>query len=129
MSTFDYALIGFLLGFAIAAAVGNYLHHRSATRLRLQYKIQNNIEALWMLGALRSGDLDKAINLAEDYLSLAVIMLADEMHDDAALRKDPDLLLHIRRAKEYRDKFPRKSRIEGEDWSLARTFALVQNAT
>jgi len=128
MSTFDYFLIGLLVGVAITAAVGAYLHRRSATRLRLRGLIQDNMEALWTLKALRSGDMDKALDFAESSLTLAVIMLGAEMHYAPVLRQDPDLLLHIRQAKEYRDKYPHKSKIEGEDWNLARTFALVDNA-
>lgn len=125
MSTFDYIFVGFLLGVATTAAVGACFHRRSVSRVRVKNIVQDNIEALWTLKALRSGDMDKAINYVEDSLNVAVIMLGSEMHQSAELRRNPDLLFDIRRAKEYRDRYPHKSKVEGEDWNVARTFALV----
>ena len=125
MSTFDLVLSGLFVGLAIGGAAGVYFYRRLRTKLTASHVIQDNIEALWALKKLRAGKVDEAIELAETALDVSVITLAGLMRPVPKERRDQDLLFHIRRAREYREKFPYKSKTEGFDWQVAQAFALV----
>ena len=126
MSTFDWILIGFLAGLATAGAVGAYAYRRLKTRMTELHFVNENIDALRTLNKLRSGEVDEAIELNETFLDVSVITLAGLLRPMAKERRDQELLFHIRRAKEYRDKFPHKSKIDGFDWQVTQAFGLIE---
>jgi hypothetical protein len=77
------------------------------------------------LQKLRSDNAAEAIKFNETLLDVSVITLAGHIRPVPKERRNQDLLFHIRRAKEYRDKFPFKNDNLGFDWQVAQAFALV----
>jgi hypothetical protein len=125
MSTFDCIMIGFFAGLAVAGVFGAYLYRRLRVRLTELHVVNENIDALRTLNKLRSGELDDAIELNETFLDVSVITLAGLLRPVPEEQRGQDLLFHIRRAKEYREKFPHKSKTDGFDWQIAQAFGLV----
>ncbi len=125
MRTFDFVLLGLFVGLAIGGGAGFYFHRRLRTRLTILNVIHDNIQALRALRKLRAGRVDETIKLAETALDVSVITLAGLVRPVPKERRDQDLLFHIRQAREYREKFPYKSKTEGFDWQVAQAFALV----
>ena len=125
MSTFDYILIGLLLGLATAGGVGAYLYRRLKIQMTELHVVNDNINALRALNKLRSREIDETIELNETLLDVSVITLAGLVRPVPKEQRDHDVLFHIRRAKEYREKFPHKSKTEGFDWQVAQAFSLV----
>jgi hypothetical protein len=125
MSTFDYILIGLLAGLAIAGGAGAHFYRRLKIQLTTLHVVNDNITALRTLNKLRSDKMFEAIELNETVLDVSVITLANLVRPVPEEFRDHDLLFHIRRAKEYRDRFPHKSKTEGFDWQVAQAFSLV----
>ncbi len=125
MSAFDYILIGLLLGLATAGGIGAYLYRRLKIQMTELHVVNDNINALRALSKLRSDKIDEAIELNETLLDVSVITLAALVRPVPKEQRNHDLLFHIRRAKEYRGKFPHKSKTEGFDWQVAQAFSLV----
>ena len=126
MSTFDYILVGLVFGLAVGGSVGLYFYRRLQKRLTEISAINSNMDALRTLRKLREGDVAAAIKHNETMLDVSVITLGAMLRDLPKERRDPNVLLHIRRAKEYREKYPHKSQTEGFDWHVAQYLGLTR---
>jgi hypothetical protein len=123
MSTFDYILLGLVTGLAIGSAGGYYFYRRLRTSLTELHAISENISALRTLRKLQAGDTAAAIKLNETALDLSVMTLGSLLREVPKARRDPNVLVHIRAAKEYREKYPHRSDTEGFDWQVAQYLA------
>jgi hypothetical protein len=126
MSTFDYLLIGLLLGLAVAGGIGAWFYRRLKIQITMLHVVNDNINALRTLSKLRADKVSDAIELNETMLDVSVITLAGFLHPLPKEKRDQDLLFHIRRAKEYRDKFPHHSKTEGFQWQVTQALSLVE---
>lgn len=123
MSTFDYILLGLITGLAIGSAGGYYFYRRLQINLTELFAISENISALRTLRKLQAGDTAAAIKLNENALDVSVMTLGGMLRNVPKERRDPNVLVHIRAAKEYREKYPHKSDTEGFDWHVAQYLA------
>ena len=126
MSTFDYILLGLITGLTIGSAGGYYFYRRLRISLTVSNAINDNIGALVTLNKLRAGDTAAAIKHNEKVLDVSVLTIGSMLRDVPKDRRDPNLLLHIRRAKEYRDQYPHKSETSGFDWHVAQYLVYAE---
>jgi hypothetical protein len=126
MSAFDYILLGLIAGLAVGGAAGIYFYRRVQNNWAQLCAISDNINALRTLRKLREGDVAAAIGHNETMLDVSVMTLGGMLRKVTKERRDLNVLFHIRAAKEYRGKYPHKSKTEGFDWHVEQCLAVAE---
>ncbi len=125
MSTFDFALVGFIAGLAVAGSVGIYYYRRLRVQLTLLHVVNDLGHSLSVVKKLRAEKMAEAIEENETVLDVSVTTLATFVGGPLRHERNRETLFFIRQVKEYRDKFPHRSKYEGADWQVAQAFNLV----
>jgi hypothetical protein len=125
MNTHIHFLIGLISGLVIGGAVGVYFYRRLDTEWSRASASFDLCTACITLERLRSGQIEGAIKVNEHLLNSGVMGLARQLRVIVPKRRSPDDVHWLRRAREYRAKFPRTGGVPEVDAAVTQAFALV----
>jgi hypothetical protein len=118
-------LIGLITGFVISGCIGFYLFRRLDARWSKLLAIYDLSQPYKILEALRSEKTAHAIKLSESSLDAGILGLGRLLRSVSSKHRNADDVYWLRKAKEYRAKYPRTTGLPNIDSGIAEAFALV----
>jgi hypothetical protein len=124
MSSFLFAAVALGVGLLVGGFIGSRRYRRMLEEYQLLVVNNGAFDAVRGLEFLRSGDTAKAISHLEFGLDASLCQLGVMLRPPQRTRPDPGCLSALRKARVYRDKFPR-TRSPDIDAAVARALALA----
>ncbi len=125
MNAHIYFFIGLVSGLAISGSVGVYFYHRLDAEWSKVSANFNLCQAYITLERLRSGKSEDAIKFNEHLLDAGVMDLARVLRKIPPQRRGTNNVHLLRKAKDYRARFPYTGGIPEVDMAVARALALA----
>ena len=125
MNAYLFISIGLVGGLAISSFVGAHFYHRLDAKWSKLLAIHDLSNAHIILEALRSDKTAYAIKVSELLLDAGIVGLGGRLRLVPPDHRDEDDVYWLRKAKEYRAKYPRISGPPEIDLRIAAAFALT----
>lgn len=126
MSEYLYISFGFVGGLAIGGFIGTHFYRRLDAKWSRLMAVHNLSNAYLNLEALRSEKVAHTIKMNELLLDAGIAGLGNRLRTIPPKRRSPDYVNWLRRAKEYRAKYPRPSGMPEVDSAIEQAFKLIE---